>query len=86
MKTMVLEWKTPDEIPDKSAIIVVSIPSYFYKYQLFVTKSVKDKKVDFLNETIVAWAYINTDYFNAFLSESKFNPEWINFLHDNAVK
>ena len=86
MKTMMLEWKTPEEIPDRRTTIIVAVDDKLYKYGFFSTISIEGKKVYFFGKKVKAWAYYNPDFFDSFISISKFDPEWVNFLHDNALK
>lgn len=86
MREMILEWKTIEEIPDRRATIIVAVDDKFYKYGFFSTMSIEGEKVDFFGKKVKAWAYYNSDFFDSFISSSKFDPEWINFLHDNSLK
>lgn len=86
MKT-ILEWKKPEELPDRNDTILVFVSERYSKTNVIYTSwSVKNKKVDFLNDTVLAWCYIDMKQLNNDLANLFFDKEWIEKLHDNAVK
>jgi hypothetical protein len=86
----ILKWRNPNEIPETGRRIEVLYKDSFYDDDINIyTKINKYKeKVTFIGKSIVAWAYADNlvEVENSLKSESNFNQEWIDKLHDLACK
>jgi len=83
----ILEWKKPEELPDRKDTILVFVSERYSKTNIIYTSwSVENRKVDFLGDTVLAWCYIDMNQLNNNLANFSFDEEWVEKLHDNAVK
>lgn len=86
MKT-ILEWKRPEELPDRNDTILVFVSDrYSGEHIIYTSRSIKNRKIDFLGNIILAWCYIDMKQLNNNLANFSFDEVWVEKLHDNAIK
>lgn len=86
MKT-ILEWKKPEELPEKNGKVLVycedKVLNNRHIYQIHCLAGIK---VSFCYDKVIVWCYIDTTILDTEVCNINFNKEWIEKLHDNAVK
>lgn len=84
----ILKWRNPNEIPETGRRIVVLYKDSFYDdgFNMYTIIKKYNEKVTFTGKSIVAWAYADNlvGVENSLKSESNFNQEWIDKLHNLA--
>lgn len=82
----VLEWRTPDEIPQKFGNVIALVKLKNGCNMIAMTAIDSRHTISFGDAEVLEWAYF--DEYQAMVCgfNKYFRQEWIDFLHENAMK